>query len=69
MEKTEVTEQILGEEKKDDKWLLVGFVQLEENIKEKDNEEKLKIIYKWIKDRTIQLNNLIVKIYSYYENE
>ena len=69
VEKTEVTEQILGEEKKDDKWLLVGFVQLEEDIKEKDNEEKLKIIYKWIKDRTIQLNNLIVRIYSYCENE
>lgn len=68
VEKTEVTEQILGEEKKDDKWLLVGFVQLEEDIKEKDNEEKLKIIYKWIKDRTIQLNNLIVRIYSYCEN-
>lgn len=69
VEKTEVSEQILGEEKKNDKWLLVGFVQLEEEIKEKDNEEKLKIIYKWIKDRTMQLNDLIVKIYSYYENE
>lgn len=69
VEKTEVTEQILGEEKKDDKWLLVGFVQLEEDIKERDNEEKLKIIYKWIKDRTIQLNDLIVKIYSYCEND
>lgn len=69
VEKTEVNEQILSEEKKDDKWLLVGFVQLEEDIKEKDNEEKLKIIYKWIKDRTIQLNNLIVRIYSYCENE